>query len=74
MTRMMRENDRVLAAMEEQRWNDADRIEILCDWVTNFKGAQNSHFYHEDYHFGAVCPYLAMAEVLRGRPDPRRAE
>lgn len=50
----------------------ADMVEQLCDWTADFRGAQGLCPQHRDWHYGSVCPYRAMAEVLRGNPDPRR--
>jgi hypothetical protein len=56
----------------------AARVEEMCDWVQGFAGARAAHPTHSGFHFGyvpgqsGVCPYYAIAAVLRGQPDPRR--
>lgn len=55
----------------------ASDIEQLCDWTSNIRGIQR-RYTHGEWHFGngddqtGICPYVAMAEVIRGNPDPRR--
>lgn len=42
-------------------------VAALCHWR---RGLAND-LSHVAFHFGSVCPYDAVAEVLAGRPDPR---
>lgn len=42
-------------------------VRDLCHWR---RGLAND-VSHVAFHFGGVCPYDAVAEVLAGRPDPR---
>lgn len=44
-------------------------VETMCHWVRGVGAARDeSHF---AFHYGSVCPYSAVAAVLRGDPDPR---
>lgn len=64
------QRDRAIKRSEDA----ADRIEQLCDWQSNYRGVRINYAEHSSYHYNGVCPYRAMAEVLRGNPDPRRAK
>lgn len=44
-------------------------VRQLCHWR---RGLAND-VTHVAFHFGSVCPYVAVAEVLAGRADPRDA-
>jgi hypothetical protein len=46
----------------------AETVERMCQWKRGDQAAS-----HKAFHFGNVCPYDAMAAVLRGEPDPRPA-
>lgn len=49
----------------------AGLVEGMCDWKNpRFAPPTESH---EDFHFGYICPFDAMAAVLRGEQDPRNA-
>lgn len=43
----------------------ASVIEAMCHWRPD-RGET-----HEAFHFGNVCPYYAMSQVLQGMDDPR---
>lgn len=47
----------------------ADVVEDMCHWRQDRGDARSQT--HEEFHFGHVCPYEAMASVLRGKGDPR---
>lgn len=42
-------------------------VRELCHWRRGLA----LDITHTAFHFGSICPYDAVAEVLAGRPDPR---
>lgn len=45
----------------------APLVEAMCHWRP---GCGETH---EAFHYGNVCPYWAISQVLQGEPDPRPA-
>ena len=76
MRRLCLDVEPLLAALaaEKARADDeaeqaATTVEAMCHWKQDETVRQRVT--HETFHFGNVCPYDAMAAVLRGQPDPR---
>lgn len=46
------------------------RAWTLCHWVQNRDNTQATYT-HEGFHFGNVCPYAVVSEVLQDQPDRR---